>query len=143
MVGGDFSQRPFGFLEPASLVMNNSQLQLRTGYMRAARATGLQSFVGGDGVFVVGLLHVAVGHAGIVQGYISIKLLLVAYGKLHVVFGRIRPVILLMIAVAQEKDELIQGGVLAVLQRLEALYGRRPIFPDVLEFTGVKLRHFC
>ena len=141
MVGGNLGQRPFGFLEPASLVMNNPQLQLRTGHMRTASATSLQPFVSGDRIFVIRLPHIAVGHAGIVQGHIGIELLFVAHGKLRVVLGGIHPVLLLVIAVTQEKYELIQGGVLAVYQGLEALDGRRPILPDMLEFAGVKLRH--
>ena len=86
--------------------------------------------------------HIAVGHAGIVQGYIGIELLLVAHGKLRVVLGGIHPVLLLVIAVTQKKYKLIQGGVLAVYQGLEALDGRRPILPDMLEFARVKLRHY-
>ena len=121
--------------------MNDPQLQLRTGHMRTAGTTVLEPFVGGDGVFVIGLFHVAVGHAGIVQSHVGIELLLVTHGKLHVVLGGIFPVLLLVVAVSQEKDELIQRGVLAVFQRLEALDGRCPILPDMLEFAGVKLRH--
>ena len=141
MVGGNLGQRPLGFIEAAGLVMNDPQLQLRTGHMRTAGTTGLEPFVGGDGVFVIGLFHVAVGHAGIMQSHIGIELLLVAHGKLHVILSGIFPVFLLVIAVAQEKDELIQRGILTVFERLEALDGRRPILPDVLEFARVKLRH--
>ena len=57
--------------------MNNPQLQLRTGHMRTASATSLQPFVSGDRI-LQSAPHIAVGHAGIVQGHIGIELLLVA-----------------------------------------------------------------